>query len=133
VTESRARAKTKTKVLCVDDDESVARLMGEVVAFCGHEPITEMDAITAVTNHVHNPEIRAVLADYMMPKMDGLELLLVWQEQRPKVRRILITAAPHEEAVREAQRTGLVEMVIAKPPTIADIKMALAWLNASSG
>jgi len=116
------------RVLCLDDDDMVARLIAEVVEFCGHEPVRESDPLKASSDHLHDRKIAAVLTDYMMPRLDGVDVLVVWQESRPEVRRVLITAAPNEPAVKEALRTGVAQMVIAKPPTIADIKMALAWL-----
>jgi response regulator of citrate/malate metabolism len=115
-------------VLVVDDDLVVAKLVARMVEFCGHEAVTEMDSMRAVTAHVKDPRLKAVLADYLMPKLDGLELLMAFADTRPEVRRVLITAAPHERAVQEAKKAGLVQMVIAKPPAIADIELALAWL-----
>lgn len=115
------------KVLCIDDDEVVARLVAEVVEFCGHSPIVETDAVKAA-GMVREQNIAAVLSDYMMPRLDGIDILVIWQQSRPSVRRVLITAAPHEAEVRDALRSGVAQMVIAKPPGIADIKMALAWL-----
>lgn len=116
------------RVLCVDDDASVARMVGDVVAFCGLEPVVETDSLVAVTQHAHDTRIAALLVDYMMPRLNGVEILTIWQERHPSVRRVLITAAPQEEPVREAQRSGVAQMVISKPPSIADIKLALAWL-----
>lgn len=115
-------------VLCLDDDESVAKLVADVVRFCQHTPVVEMSSIDAVSRHLRNADLLAVLADYMMPQMDGLEVLDVFRAERPDVRRVLITAAPTQEEVRRAEREGLVQMVIAKPPNISDIKLALAWL-----
>lgn len=119
---------SKAKVLCVDDDVSVARLIFDVVEFCGHHPVIITKAIDAAARYIGDDSVRAVLTDYMMPGLDGIELLMIWQERRPLVRRVLITAAPNEEVVREAQRSGVAQMVVAKPPTIADMKLALAWL-----
>lgn len=118
----------KKKVLCIDDDDMVARLIAEVVEFCGFEPVLETDSMRAMTEHIRDKNIHAVLTDFMMPRFDGIEVLVMWQEQRPEVRRVLITAAPQEASVKEAGRSGVAQMVIAKPPSIADIKMALAWL-----
>lgn len=115
-------------VLVIDDDESVARLVADIVAFCGHEPLLETDSVHAVARWGGNMEIKALLVDLMMPRIDGIEILAIWQERRPEVRRVIITAAPQEEAVRIAKRDGLVQMVIPKPPGISDIKTALAWL-----
>jgi len=116
------------RVLCIDDDASVARLITEVVEFCGFNAILEMDAMAAATNYIHDRQIVAVLTDLMMPKLDGIDVLTVWQQNRPEVRRVLITAAPQEHSIKDAVKQHTVQMVIAKPPSIADIKMALAWL-----
>jgi CheY-like chemotaxis protein len=116
------------QVLCLDDDESVARLISDVVAFLGHQPVVETSSLDAISSHLREPRVKAVLTDYMMPRMDGLEVLEVFRLERPDVRRVLITAAPNEELVRKAVRDGLAQMVIAKPPAIGDIKVALAWL-----
>lgn len=115
------------KVLCVDDDASVARLVGDVVAFCGHTPEVITDSMAAV-NALYDPAVRAVLADFMMPRLNGIELLTIVQDRDVTIRRVLITAAPTEADVLQAARSGIAQMVIGKPPGIADIRLALAWL-----
>ena len=117
-----------SRILSVDDDETVARLMADIIEFCRHEPVVVTDSLLAVTKFINDFRVGAVFSDYMMPRMDGIELLSCWQEQRPRVRRILITAAPQEEPVRKAEREGVVQLVVAKPPNIGDIRLALAWL-----
>jgi DNA-binding NtrC family response regulator len=121
------RLATVATVLVVDDDESVARLVAKIVEFCRHYPIVEDDPFEAA-QILRAHKIGAVLTDYMMPKLDGLELLTIAQESSPQTRRVLITAAPNEEAVKAAAKSGLVQMVIAKPPGIAEVEQALAWL-----
>jgi response regulator of citrate/malate metabolism len=116
------------RVLCIDDDASVARLISEVVDFCGFESILELDSMAAATKYQQDADIVAVLTDLMMPKLDGIDVLTVWQQNRPEVRRVLITAAPQEYTIKDALRSRVIQMVIAKPPSIADIRMALAWL-----
>lgn len=114
-------------VLVVDDDESVARLVADVVAFCKHTPLVVDDPFRAAAE-LRAQKIAALLTDYMMPKLNGIELMLIAQDSSPQTRRVLITAAPTEVEVREALRSGVAQMVIAKPPNIGDIKLALAWL-----
>lgn len=87
-----------------------------------------MDSVASIGANIQDPNVKAVLCDLMMPRMDGIEVLEIWMEARPEVRRVLITAAPKEERIREALRSGIVQMVIEKPPNIGDIKFALAWL-----
>lgn len=115
-------------IVCVDDDLSVARMIADVVRFLGHQPAVETSSLDTITKWLREPRVRAVLADYLMPQMDGLEVLEVFREARPEVRRLIITAAPQEEPVRQAEREGLAQMVISKPPSIGDIRMALGWL-----
>lgn len=115
-------------IVCVDDDLSVAQMIADVVRFLRHQPVVETSSLSAISKWLREPKLGAVLADYLMPQMDGLDVLEVFREARPKVRRILITAAPQEEPVRQAERDGLVQMVIAKPPSIGDIRVALSWL-----
>lgn len=116
-------------VLCIDDDLTVARMVADVCRFAGHETVIETSSIDALTKWLHESRLQAVIADYMMPKLDGIEVLIVFRDTRPDVRRILITAAATElEAVRKAEADGTIQMTIAKPPTIGDIKLAVSWL-----
>ena len=116
------------KVLCIDDDPSVAELVAEIVTYCGHTAVVLTDPM-AVVVHLRDHDLGAVLTDYMMPKLDGIEVLTIVQEtSAPRVRRVLITAAPQEAAVKAATASGVVQLVISKPPRILDVKLALAWM-----
>lgn len=115
-------------VICLDDDESVAKLVAQVVEFCGHQAVVETNSLDAVNKHLRDPKVRAVLTDFMMPRLNGIDVLEAFRASRADVRRVLITAAPTEEDVRQAEREGLIQMVVAKPPSIGDIRLALAWL-----
>ena len=114
-------------MLCLDDDLVIARMVGDVVRFCGHEPIVEQDSVQALVKYLR-ADLGAVIADYMMPTIDGLELLASFEESSPNTRRVLLTAAPNEKSVLEAVQSGVVQMLIAKPPSINDIRTALAWM-----
>lgn len=116
-------------VLCIDDDLTIARMVADVCRFAGHETAIETSSIDALTKWVHDHRVKAVVTDLLMPKLDGIELLIVFRDLRPEVRRVLITAAPTEqESVRKAEADGTVQMTIAKPPTISDIRLAVSWL-----
>lgn len=115
------------QILVIDDDISVAQLVADVVSFCKHMPIVVSDPLEAVLL-LGRTKFGAILTDYMMPRLDGIELLMIAQEAHPSVRRVLITAAPNEEQVKQNLHSGVVQLVIPKPPGIAEIRMALAWL-----
>jgi CheY-like chemotaxis protein len=121
------------KVLCIDDDETVALMVSDYVKFFSFQmgwdltPVIETSSMKAV-GLVTDPDIVCLICDYNMPHLDGVDVLTVWQDSRPRVRRLLITASPQQMEVLEAKRTALVEMVISKPVQQADMKLALAWL-----
>lgn len=114
-------------VLVVDDDLTIAQMVGRVAEFTGCSPVIETSSLRAA-EHVWKG-VAAIITDYMMPGLDGLELLEVFRQGAPKVRRILLTAAPGEPEVAAALRSGLAQRVISKPPTLSDLENALAWLT----
>lgn len=113
-------------VLVLDDDVAIATMVADVVRFCGHEPIVETSSIDALVRL--RSDLGAAIVDYLMPRIDGIEVLATVQERAPKARRIMLTAAPTEKAVREAHAAGIIQLVVSKPPTLHDLKYALGWL-----
>jgi CheY-like chemotaxis protein len=116
-----------SRVLVVDDDKAIAQMVARIVEFCGHEPTVVLDSTEVLVNHQRG--YAAAVVDYLMPKLTGIELLACIQETSPECRRILVTAAPEERPVRDSVASGIVQLVIAKPPTIGDFERALAWLK----
>lgn len=118
----------KKRVLCLDDDLTIARMVARIVEFCGHEPIIETSSVDALVRWSHG-ELSAAVVDFLMPGIDGLEVLAALEESSPKCRRILLTASPNEPRVRESVANGLVERCIAKPPSLDEMTGALDWLK----
>lgn len=88
-------AGTARKILVVDDEFSILETLAEVLSFEGYQVITATDGARALSL-IEQEAPSLVLLDYMMPVMDGLELLrklrtLPWGARLPV---ILMTAAP---------------------------------------
>lgn len=115
------------KVLCLDDDRTIAEMVARVVRFCGHEPVVETNSVDALVRWSRGG-LAAAIVDYLMPGVDGVEVLASLQEHTPSCRRILLTAAPKESAVLDALSSGIIQRVIAKPPLLDDLSGALDWL-----
>lgn len=115
------------RVLVLDDDVEIARMVARVVELLKHTPLVETSSVDAIIKHGRKG-LDAAIVDLMMPRVDGLEVLAVLQENQPNTRRVLLTAAPTERAVRDAVNSGLVQQLVAKPPTLSDLQLALAWL-----
>ncbi|MFP3927285.1 MAG: response regulator [Desulfobacteraceae bacterium] len=62
----------KERVLVVDDEEAVRRLMVRILSMEGYEVHTVQDGATALY-HLEQKHFDLVVTDYKMPKMNGLE------------------------------------------------------------
>lgn len=77
-------------VLLVDDDPIVLELSSVMLSTLGFTVLTAMDGIEAVDIfRQHNDEIRLVLSDVSMPRMNGWETLLVLRQISPDIPVIL--------------------------------------------
>ncbi|TQQ79608.1 hybrid sensor histidine kinase/response regulator [Halonotius roseus] len=100
------------RVLHVDDRPEY----GEVVTayLAEHdEPftvVTEADPVAALQT-LADEEFDCLLADYEMPKMDGLELLAAVQRRHPDLPVILLTAQGNESVASEAIAAGVTDYI----------------------
>ena len=102
------------RVLVLDDDWSVVRILQHQLERDGHETSCCIDALDALAK-LERVEFRIIFTDWHMPGFSGLDVLTVVQQKFPRVRRVLVTAAPNEPEVREALRDGLVDALLEKP------------------
>jgi diguanylate cyclase (GGDEF)-like protein len=62
------------KILVVDDSPENLQLASEVIQLSGHEPVTASDGYRALDILTHEP-IQIAIIDWMMPEMNGIELI----------------------------------------------------------
>lgn len=73
-------------------------------------------------------EVDVVVSDFMMPGMNGIDLLRAVAERWPRVRRALLTAQADENLLEAALKDGLLHAAFQKPwnnRTLADSLRAL--------
>jgi DNA-binding NtrC family response regulator len=98
----------QTTVMIVDDEEMVVTSIRSFLELeTSHRvrtftsPSDALDALAA--EHVH-----VIVADYMMPGMDGITFLTATRELRPQAARILLTGyADRDNAIRAINEAGL--------------------------
>jgi signal transduction histidine kinase len=93
----------KNKILLVDDEEGIRKVLGLSLADSGYEVTTAGSGEEALSLFREtNPQI--VLTDIKMPGMDGIELLRKIKEQKPETEVIMITGhGDLELAIRSLQ------------------------------
>ncbi len=79
-------------VLVVDDDPGVVKFVGTLLERGGYTVIPAVGPHEALTAFTNAPDsISLVLADVVMPQIDGLELVKRMREKRPDLPYILMT------------------------------------------
>jgi DNA-binding NtrC family response regulator len=118
-------AESTPTIVIVDDEEMVATALRsflqletswDVRTFTS--PVAALDGVVECAAHV-------VVADFMMPAMDGISFLKQVRERRPQATRILLTGyADKENAIRAINEAGLYHY-LEKPWNNDHLKMVL--------
>ena len=112
-------------ILVVDDQDMVRNVAKSMLEKFGFEVLTAGDGVEAleIFRHKH-ADVRLVLTDLSMPRMNGWETLAALREIRPDIQVIL--ASGYDEAkVMEGSHAERPEAFLSKPYRMADLKAAL--------
>lgn len=114
----------KFKTLLIDDDkwirDSLAMFFEEEGCHLSACETAE-EGLEALKNH----DYQTIIADYLLPGMDGLEFFRQISESHQGVLKILITAYGNQRIFSEAKEIG-VEAVIEKPFNVEILKQSLS-------
>ena len=88
------------RILVVDDEPSILRMMGRVLLETGHPVLTASNGQEAL-DVIAETHPAVVIADIRMPIMDGLELTRRIKLDHPGTR-VLLISAYHEPTVHDA-------------------------------
>lgn len=101
------------KVLVVEDDPAILRLMQQVLAqdFAVFTAASGEDALAILRAE----RVHAVVADQMLPGIVGVELLRQVAVQQPHAARILVTASSRVEDAQDAINVAKVKRFLTKP------------------
>ena len=111
------------KILIADDDPEFQKLMQFILEKHGFEVMVTGDGSEAKVAIDNNP-IDLIISDYMMPNMDGLQLLKVLREEGRDIPFILITGYGSIDSTMEAIKLGTVEY-LTKPFDPEEIVLAV--------
>ncbi len=106
---------THARILVVEDDEIMRELIVGYLDAVGFVKITTArDGLAAWRKFEEGEQFDLVICDWIMPGMDGLEVLKNIRDSRTAIPFILVTVRDTEEAVKRAIDRG-VTAFLAKP------------------
>lgn len=101
------------KVLIVDDEESVQKILGDKVRGEGFKVESALDGVEALEK-VKKEKPDLILLDIIMPKLDGISVLRKLKEnpETDSIPVIILTNLSSKEAVSESLNAGVTDYLI---------------------
>jgi DNA-binding NtrC family response regulator len=95
-------------ILIVDDEEMVTTALRSFLQLETSYRVLTFTSPAQALQSVDNEPVDVVIADFMMPELDGIAFLKAMREKRPEASRILLTGyADKENAIRAINEAGL--------------------------
>jgi CheY-like chemotaxis protein len=115
----------RKRVLCVDDDPAIGRLLARWLGRRGYHAVPTTDPEEAVEQLLNAPSpFDALITDQSMPRMTGLELSRFAVSERPSLVVFLATALEDRLRPDELARSG-VTYLVPKPFDLPEVARAL--------
>jgi len=126
--ERRARPAHQGRVLVVDDEEALVRLVLETLSGLGYSAVGFTSSTKAIEAFLADPEqVDAVITDESIPGMSGSELIRRVRALRPTVPILLVSGYPSAALIERAREAGATE-VLKKPLLARQLQLALERL-----
>lgn len=113
----------KTKVLIVDDDADLLRLLSKVVEGEGLDFVEAHDGESAIFV-LQTSEIDVLLVDKNLPGVSGLEVARFARRERPSIPIIMITGYPTKESLQEAEQLDFTDY-LEKPLDLFELRTSI--------
>jgi DNA-binding NtrC family response regulator len=111
------------RILIIDDDSNMQKLLQAWLEPAGYETVTASDGEQAL-NSLEQTTFDLALVDYLMPRMNGLNVLEQISERRIPVGPLLLTAYHDFGLIIEAMRRGALDCIM-KPTPVDDLLLVL--------
>ena len=112
------------KVLIADDDQLIRTMLADVLVELGHTVVAAANGVEAVAL-ARREEPDAVILDFLMPKLSGLDALREMRASGRRVPAVLLTALS-DRSVRAAAGGDAPDAILEKPFRRRGVEKALA-------
>ena len=106
---------TKGRVLVVDDEPDVRKVVKMTLTKAGYDVIEAEDgekAIAAIKEGENPLLLDVIISDIRMPKVNGVEAINYFQQQWPSVPLIVLTGFPDMEMATGFLKKGIVDYLV---------------------
>jgi CheY-like chemotaxis protein len=118
-------------ILIVEDDKAVREFVSRALVQDGHEVTAVGDGLQALTALEKKP-YDMMLADIVMPQLDGIALALKASKDYPDLPVLLMTGYAAERQ-RAHNLDALIHDVISKPFTLTEIRETVRRITNTAG
>lgn len=105
------------RILIVDDDALILQALSRILQSEGYDVVAHTDPMKAAEER----DFTLVITDFMMPQLNGIELLGQLKARVPDAVRMLLTAASDFKVASEAVNRGEVYRLLGKPWTMSEL------------
>jgi putative nucleotidyltransferase with HDIG domain len=113
----RGYASLMDRILVVDDDALILQALARILSAEGYEVVSHSDPVKAA----EETKFSVVITDFMMPNMNGIELLGALRKNNPDSVRLMLTAAADFKVASDAVNRGEVYRILSKPWSLAEL------------
>ncbi|MGH7629894.1 MAG: response regulator [Gemmatimonadales bacterium] len=110
-------------ILCVDDEPSVGVVLEHTLTKIGHRPLLVSSVDDAVET-VGRTSVDLVIADYVMPRLNGLDLLRILEKEGYQIPVIIMTGYSSIENAVVSIKSGAVDY-LTKPIRAETLEIAI--------
>ena len=107
------------RILIVDDEDDLRKLLDHVVSTAGYQVVTASDGEEAIAQ-LSQSDFDVALLDIQMPNKTGIDVLKYIQQNAKPTRPIVLTGYADLKNAMEAKEFGAVDF-ISKPYKLEDI------------
>lgn len=119
-----------SRILIIDDEEPIRRLLAEILGQRGHRVSTASSAEEAM-RLVEAEDFDLVFTDLAMPKTDGVTTAAEIKSRKPSTRIVLMTGYGTERAHERAGESSCIDYALSKPFRLQDLNDAIRTLLSS--
>lgn len=112
------------RLVVVDDEPNICRVLNALFERAGYKVTTFNDATEALNAIIEDPEIDAIITDLMMPEFSGLDLLRALRERGLDHPVLMITAHGNVDTAVEAMKNGAFDYV-SKPFDADEVRLKI--------